>query len=325
MFATQTFDEVRSGVAARAALAFPDRVVPLRDLRMTPEGHLWMPEGEHLAFTPWSRQQLAQLLGIRWQRWFDDALVSPAERAEEVNRRLARMEGERKIRAARSTDGPDGIVRAFVGPGYTPIDDARIFERLSTILGPRAESVRFARVEVTDRGSYYVAVTGDDVDLGNGVPDPHRMGWHLTNSEVGAAALRILEYVLRLVCTNGLVMRVAQKLFYRVHRATSDESIDRDLAYALALLPERWEASTKALRAARHDTMADPEETLRDFFADRADIRPHTDAVLAAYREEPEPTRFGLVQAITRAAQQVGTEDRLALESLAGEIIAEAA
>ncbi len=321
----QTFDEVRSDVSTRADLAFPDAVIPLSRLSMTDEGLLDVPLRGALAMTPWSRQQLARMLGIRWQRWFDGNLVSPEEQAEEIDRRLQRSTGEWKIRARRYAPNEevegDGVLRAFVGAGYTPIDDERVFNRLGRVLGPRTETLRFARAEITDRGSYYVAVNADDVDLGNGIPDLHRMGWHLVNSEVGAAALRIFEYVLRLVCTNGLVMRVAQELFSRVHRATQDESIDRDLAYAMTLLPERWEASTRALRAARHDRVIDPEESLRHLFADRAEVRSHADAVLAAYREEPEPTRFGLVQAITRAAQAAGAEHRLALEALAGEIV----
>ncbi len=119
-------------------------------------------------------------------------------------------------------------------------------------------------------------------------------------------------------------MRVAEKLFYRVHRKTEDESLDRDMAYAFSLLPERWARSTGLLRQARHESIAEPERMLRLTVSTQPDTKAYTEAVLAAYRQEPEPTRFGLVQAITRAAQNAGPESRLALETLAGSLVVSA-
>lgn len=321
------FPAVLSDVRARAALAYPDAVLPLGRLRATETGLVEVPQVGQLALTDWSRGQLSRLLGLRWQRWFDPTLCSPAEQAEEINRRLSRHSGELKIRASRYPAGTpavgDGILRAFVGEKYTPIDDVRVFERLERVLGPRAESFRFVRETLTDRTSQYVAVTPDDVDLSNnGKPDLHRHGFLIVNSEVGARALAIAEYLFRIVCTNGLIiMSASRRLFYRVHRKTEDESIDRDLAYALALLPERWSASASALRAVRRHLVEEPEQMLRQVLAESPDTKPYTEAVLVAFRKEPEATRFGLVQAITRAAQSVGAEDRLALEMLAGRLV----
>ncbi len=324
---TVAFPEVLSDVHHRAALAYPDQVLPLARLRATDAGTIEVPGVGALALSEWSRSQIGRLLGLRWARWFDPALCAPAEQAEEINRRLSRHPAEVKIRARRYASGEvgvgDGILRAFVGPGYTPIDDVRVFARLARVLGPRTDSFSFVRETLTDRTSVYVAVSPDDIDLsGNGHPDLHRHGFAIVNSEVGARALGIVEYLYRLICSNGLaIVEKSRRLFYRVHRRTEDESIDRDLAYAIALLPERWSASADAMRAARHHLVEEPEQTLRSILAGDPDARPHTEAVLAAYRKEPESTRFGLVQAITRAAQEVGAEDRLALETLAGSFV----
>lgn len=324
-------DEVLAGVHTRADLAYPDAVLPLARLRATEAGAIDVPGVGALALTDWSRAQLARMLGVRWQRWFDEALVSPAERADEINRRLSRHPAEMKIRSRRHAAGEvgvgDGTLRAFVGAQYTPIDDARVFDRLARVLGPRAESFRFVRQTLTDRTSQYVALSPEDVDLSaNGKPDPHRHGFLIVNSEVGARALGLVEYLFRLICTNGMVIaEAARRLFYRVHRKTEDESLDRDLAYAIALLPERWSASADAMRAARRHLVEEPEQTLRQLLAGDPASKPYTEAALAAYRQEPEPTRFGLVQAVTRAAQQVAPEARLSLETLAGRIAADGA
>jgi hypothetical protein len=53
-------------------------------------------------------------------------------------------------------------------------------------------------------------------------------------------------------------------------------------------------------------------------------LRPISDSVYAAYEQDPEPNRFGLVQAITRAAQGLRPEDRLTVEEFAGRIASRA-
>jgi hypothetical protein len=319
------FTEVQGEVATRAALAYPDQVLPLARLRATETGTLDVPGVGMLMLTDWSRKQLARMLGIRWDRWFAEELVSPTERADEINRRLNRHPGEMKIRSRRFEPGEagagDGVLRAFLGAGYTSIDDGRIFDRMARVLGSRAEEYRFVRATVSDETSQYAAVTARETDLGRGRPDPHRDGFMLANSEVGARAVSLHVFIHRLVCTNGLVVSDA-RLFYRVHRRSDDDVIERDLAYALSLLPERGRAGLDALRASRSVSLPDPEQALRDLIGDEPDVRRHLDIVLAVFREEPEPTRFGLAQAITRVAQRLRPEDRLTMELFAGRLVA---
>lgn len=324
---SRSFDVVREEVNARASLFFADQVLPLVRLTATETGELDVPMIGTVSLTPWSRTQLARMLGIRWDRWFSDALVSPAERADEINRRLSRHDGTWKLRTRRyapGEEGPgDGVLRAFVGPQYEAIDDARLFDRFASVLGSRVAEYRFVRVEHTDRSAHYVALSDREIDIGDGRPDPHRGGFLLWNSEVGAGAVGLLEYVWRLVCTNGLVaLTPGRKLFRRIHRRTTDESLERDLSHGLAALPERIERATNALRVARMQYVMEPESTLRSFLAEHPDASPHTEAVIAAFGEEPEPTRFGLAQAITLAAQRLDADRRLVLETLAGQFIA---
>ena len=321
-----TLDQVRQEVAARADLVLPDTVLPLKALRITEDGLVEVPQIGRLSLTTWSRTQLARMLGIRWDKWFANRLASPAERKEEIDRRLSRLPGEWKIRSQRrpSSDPSlgEGVLRAFVSPNYTPIDDVRVFDRLSAPLALHSDSLRFIRQEVTDTHTYYVAVTLDEVQLGNVDPDVHHVGFVIANSEVGASALSILEYVWRLVCTNGLVvLSEGRKLFYRIHRATSDESIERDLAFAMARLPERWRLATARLEGAREDRIEEPEATLAGFLADPT-VRTFTEPVLAAYRAEPVATRFGLIQAVTRVARDLPPDQRFVLERFAGGLLA---
>lgn len=318
-----TFDEVMTGVVARAALNFPDVTVPLSKIKATPDGLLDVPGVGPLSLTAWSRAQLARLLGIRWDRWFAGSLVSEDERKQEIERRLSRMEGDWKIRSRRyftHEDGPgQGVLRAFLSPSYRAIDDERIFERLSRVFTFNADAFRFRESTVTDKRSYFVALRGDTFDLKVDNKDEHQLGFLITNSEVGAGALNMLEYLFRQVCTNGLVVPTeGHTLFHRVHRATTDESLDRDLSYALTQLPERWELATQALSSTYDKAVPNPENALKGLLATDPEVRPHTDEVLANFRQEPLSTRFGLIQAITRRARELPPDERYYLERFGG-------
>lgn len=163
-----------------------------------------------------------------------------------------------------------------------------------------------------------------EVDLGVRGPDRHRNGFLIANSEVGARSLSILTWIWRLVCTNGMVAAASQ-LFRMVHRRRKNESLDGRLAEAFKLLPEKWEQAASTLRRARQDAFEDPSAALpalQVLLENNPQLRPMSQAVYEAFEEDPEPNRFGIVQAFTRAAQQFTPERRLMLEEFAGNVAA---
>ncbi|MGO9291718.1 MAG: DUF932 domain-containing protein [Polyangia bacterium] len=160
-----------------------------------------------------------------------------------------------------------------------------------------------------------------EVDLGVKGSDRHRNGFLIANSEVGARSLSILTWIWRLVCTNGMVAAASQ-LFRMIHRRRKAESIDGKIAEAFRLLPEKWERAASILRRARQDTTEDPGAAIQVLLETNPHLRPMSNAVYEAFEEDPEPNRFGIVQAFTRAAQHFTPERRLMLEEFAGEVAA---
>lgn len=321
-----TLKEVSEEIEGRASLNYPDTLVPMPQVQITDDGLVHVPSLGTLALNSWSRTQFSRMLGIRWDKWFSP-VVSPSKRKEEIEYRLSKESREWKIRARRyapGENGPgDGILRAFLSPGYQDLDDTRVFSRLALVLNHHAHDLGFIRHEVTDEHSFYVALDRTIVDLGNKETDVHYNGFIIVNSEVGASALSLFEYLWRLVCQNGLIMLTqGEKLFRKVHRQQEDESIDRDLAYALALLPQRWKNSEKLVRRAKWLPVEKPEDTLRSLLADSPEVKPYIEAVVESYQAEPDPSRFGLVQAMTRTAQTLTPEERFLVERFAGEVLA---
>ena len=58
---------------------------------------------------------------------------------------------------------------AFVGPGYAPIDDLRVFETLQRVLPAQLDEFRFVRLDLTPQSSQYAVVSLSEVDLGSRV------------------------------------------------------------------------------------------------------------------------------------------------------------
>jgi hypothetical protein len=319
----QTFESVMGRVSANSELALLDKVLPISCLRATDDGFIEVPGVGTTSLTQWSRRQLAGILGIRWDRWFCEELVPPADRAAEINLRFSRSSDSLKIRTRRCR--PDegassqAVLRAFVSPTYAPIDDLHVFDTLRNTLGGRVRELRFVRLDLTDESSQYAAVCGEDVDLGIAKPDHHRNGFVIANSETGSRSLSLLVWVWRLVCSNGLVAPESS-IFRMVHRRQKDGVMQAKLAMAVRLLPEYWNRTERALRNARQDPVDDPHAALEVMVTAHPQLRPISESVYDAYEQDPEPTRFGLIQAVTRAAQALRPEDRLTVEEFAGRI-----
>jgi hypothetical protein len=314
-----TFDQVHEIVAARAARMRPDATVHVSDLVFTPEGHVVVPGVGPHALTSLAKRQLASMVGIRWERWFQSA--SPDERAEELNRRLKRTPGERKLRAwADATGATAGTIRAILPPGYEPIDDLRVFESLRSNMGALLGEYLFQRVEAGEETSQYAAVLRDPRVLRGDELVP---GWSLRTSEIGQAPLSIDDYWLRLVCMNGLMVAVGGKRsLYRRHRAVDDDQLGAAFVLALGRLPGRFERALKLMAIAMDAVVEHPDVLVAETLAGLT--RPLVEEVQRAALAEAPITRFGLLNVITRVAHTTNTdpEVRFAMESAAGTLLA---
>ena len=73
------------------AMENPDEVVGLNALTMSDRGNIVSPRGEY-ALNDWSRRQLASILGVLWNRWFENAGIEA--QAAEINGRPSIVTGK---------------------------------------------------------------------------------------------------------------------------------------------------------------------------------------------------------------------------------------
>ncbi len=308
--------------AEREELDNADVLTPLNTLRMTEEGTLAIPGQGTYALTDWTRQQLSNLLGIRWDRWFEAS--NSLERMEEVNRRLSRRTNAMRLRTSRIApipNGKPGLLRAIVSPSFTPIPDSRLAMMLLTCLRGTDSDLTISRLLITDRTVSYVIAVGRP--FGTNVSDRivgEVVGSVLIrNSGCGFASLVACLHLVRLACTNGLVCPVDDPVALRqAHRSFDEQRLLARLTEGFANLPGRLAEGAKRLASARNLSIADPVAELVRILRDAHLPQRHLPQLEAAYALEPEATAFGISQAATRASQKLTSEERFELDRAAG-------
>ena len=101
-------------------------------------------------------------------------------------------------------------VRAIFTPKYKPVDNFEVCERLDSMgYGPDTQvqcslDPEFMSLSILD-GKKSFEINGDK----------YRPGISISNSEVGLSSLGIAAFILRLVCTNGMVSKTEISASYR--------------------------------------------------------------------------------------------------------------
>ena len=299
----------------------PDAIVELKQLRMTTEEAIAIPSLGNFVLTDWARKQLASLLGIQWQKWFQT--TSREEQADEINRRLWRKSASMRIRTSReavASNGTAGILRAIVTPTFSPVGDSLLSRLLVGLLAPAEPDLRLLRTDITDRSVTYIIAIGKPFKPGDDkvVGDIYG-GLIVRNSGVGFASLAITISLVRLLCTNGMTAPIPDAvLLRRSHRGITDERLLDGLTRNLRELPGKISEGARVLADSRSRIIQEPEqEFLRVLEIGRMPRRFLPD-LQAAYALEPEQSMFGISQAVTRASQKFSSEERFDLDRAAG-------
>jgi len=281
-----------------------------------------------------AHRQIGSVAGIP-AKYYDRMLHDdPDLLAMNVNAWFGRMDDRRMIRTL------DGNVRAMLSDRYARIDNLEIAEAILPVLADAPE-IKIASCEVTERRLYIKAV--DERVRGEArVGDVVEAGVLITNSEVGSGALAITPLIHRLVCLNGMVLNDSK--FRRSHvgaRADigdaayamlSDETLKADDNAILlkardivrgALDATRFAENLEKMKAATEgEKMADPVQTverLSDKMGIQEQERP---SILKHLIEGGDLTKWGALNAVTRAAQDVDSYDRSTeLEQVGGDIL----
>lgn len=270
--------------------------------------------------------QIATDLGIP-RRYFDRMHeAAPELLKRNVDHWLTSEPNRRLIRAFKPGDDGVGAGRAWLSDRYRRLDNIEIARKIFPIFG-EIDGVEFHQASLTDTKFYLRAVLPRlqaEVKVGDVV----QAGIEIRNSEVGAGALVVQPYLLRLVCINGMTVASAgvnrRHVGKRIEDEThfSDEALRADdKAFWLAvrdtaksvLTEVRFEEIVAQLReTTTGDKIAAPAAATEELQSRYSLTDEEREAVLTSLIESGDLSQWGALNAITAAAKTVDSFDRQA-------------
>jgi hypothetical protein len=205
-------------------------------------------------------------------------------------------------------------VRAIFTPRYRPVDAFEILARLDEMgYGPDTQAQchldgEFMLLSIPD-GRRSFKINGDKMTPGISI----------SNSEVGLASLSVSAFILRLVCTNGMVAKTEISASYR-HVSTK---ILTELPQVFERVADGLGKQKDRLKLSIESPVANPLATIESFNRQFALAEREKEAVAWAWPQEVGETMFSVINAYTRAASMKGlpAESSFRLQRVGGEVL----
>ena len=283
-----------------------DQIVPVRHIEFNDLDSIRIGTEVH-ELRPMAQRSLSYRLGVPLQYL---KKCPPNLQAQNLNHWLAK---ERNEDMYLRFDGD--VVRAVFTPRYVPVDNMTVLNKLAEMgFGEELEvqchlDHEFMSLSILDQGQEF-AVNGND---------RVRPGISIGNSEIGLAALSISAFLLRLVCTNGLISKTEVEASYR-HISTRilDEFPTAIGDVGAKLLDEK-----QRLQFSLESEVKEPVATMKSFNRQFQLGKPEVEAVEWAWPQEQGETMFHVINAYTKAAQypRLTAESGYRLQRVGGMIL----
>ena len=273
-------------------------------------------KNEAFCITKPCHNQIAEKLEIPIKYYTKMENELPELLIENVNTWLRKKPKEVFIR------GLGNSVRAFLSDKY------RVIDHLDVLIC----SLNELQVHETEFEDCYLAETEMNIKVkSNQLRDFVRHkddviigGLLLTNSETGHRALRVEPRVFRVKCTNGMV--VEEFLTRQIHLGNGNDGFDEvvyiSIRRSIKELFEKFGEIVQILRETTEIKIKSPQRVINnvvDHYRLSEDQKEH---ILIAFGAEPEYDKYGIANALARAAQvEESWEKSLELERIGGKLI----
>lgn len=325
----QMFESL-SALAARLETnekAKQDFIVPTPAITMTDDALIGAGDAlQPLPATAIGHRQVAEYVGIP-QAYYDRMRASaPALLATNVNRWTADQAKKGERRMLRTLDGQ---VRALLSDRYQRIDNFEVAEVALNVLSSQ-RGLRIVSSAVTESRMYIKAVSSDVVLKVPGsarVGDFVEAGVVISNSETGQGSVSIKPFAHFLVCTNGMVRdsvlraaHVGRKVDASIEGLLSDSTRRLEDEVVLRKVRDVISAAFDAaafkrfidgLEASTQQHIAGDVHAAVEALGPTFSIAgPERQSVLKHLIVGGDLSRYGMANAITRTAEDVGSYDR---------------
>ncbi len=308
-----------------------DLIVNSRNLKAAPDGghvvELEIPDHGSFPLTTWAHLQMAEKLGI--PKKYYDRMVT-AGKAELLADNINAWLGEKDRRLVRVLDKQ---IRAVLSDRYRVMDNYDLLF-LAMEEFRKKETVEIYKAEVTETMLYLKAIdktltaeiTRGDIIYG---------GLIIRNSEVGASAFRVETFILRKICSNGLIGEHSLKKVHLGKQTMETGEIDwsdetRELedkalwAKARDIIRLTFDGSifsswVKKMRESTEIAIEKPIKAVNNIARLASLSEEQRDDLLAYFSEH---TKYGLVNAVTSLAREIeNADEQIRLEGFGGKLL----
>jgi hypothetical protein len=275
---------------------------------------------EQMPATDYAHAQMASRLSIPKPYYDRMRAQSPDLLSTNINHWLGQKQGETSlIRTLR------GQVRAFLSNRYRIVDNHEILAMVLPELGEMGDGIKIASCNVSEE-KMYLKVINTNIEAAISVGDPVQAGFVLSNGELGNGSISIEPFIYRLVCTNGLTLKDAKQR--KNHAGRANESTDLyasdtvqaiDKAFKLqirdlvrdAISITTFRDAVANLQASKNDTIAGHPAKAVEVTAKAIGLSgDESSLVLNHLIRSGDLSRFGMVNAVTRTAEDIESYDR---------------
>lgn len=284
--------------------------------------------------------QLAARLGIP-KKYYDYAAQVPGLRAANVNRLFQHKDERRMVRTL------DQDARAFLSDRYRPIDHLFVMEPFMEVLTDyrkkRGGEFSIRSTSLTENRLYveimFPNIEGEIVSTGRG-NEKVNAGIALTNSEVGLGAFDVRSFIWWQWCSNGAIANSYIRKYHTGRKVGDDEedyniysdrTIQKELEafqsrlhdiFEHALTEDAFDDVVRKIQKITDDKVEKPQTMIRNVTKRFQLTEEHGERILNNMITEGNMNRYGLMNGITRLAQEVEDADQgFELEKLGHDII----
>lgn len=299
-----------------------------RDMTFHNDGTIsFRPAGtQRFAWNKWAFQQFANRIEIPTEFLRRSPLgEGPASQKALVDHHKEAIDGAKFLVRVKKLDTPDketgavGLVRAFLSDRYSKLDNLDFVDLVTPMIEKHQMKVQLG--EFNDQSFHMRLLFPEEIDVGNNPnkPDIHNIGIHARNSEVGAYNAMGDYLLFRQICTNGLVAMVDREhLFNQKHIGIDRHSLRASILASVEKVERRVDEMVGRIQEVARQTIVNPVLELERTLKGSKATEDFVNAAKIAYESEPIATKFGIIQAITRAAQDFPIETRVSMEEMAG-------
>src|SRR3989304_5928124 len=210
--------------------------------------------------------------------------------------------------------GKGGWIRAFLSDRYVVYNNTQISEVVQELL--KEANVEIKTFVFEETHMFLKIVSEEIVDPASGL----KAGVMVGNSEVGLGSISVEPFVFRKVCTNDLIV-AQEKSFRHAHIHFTPSELNRRMAEGISHALEVASSTLDTFLAIRMEPIIDPVAAIRKIAEERKLSQRFTDEVVSHYQVEPDPSRFGVINAFTSAAQTLAPLQRIGVERVAGAMV----